>query len=127
MNFGMGGSYSVVLMSIKKNSPYDDYISEDGQTIYYEGHDSPGDKTKQIDQPGTNPSGTFTQNGLFANSIDIAKTTSHFPLVRVYEKLQMGIWNYRGLFELKEYAFIQRGDRKVFEFILTITDRKSVV
>lgn len=123
MNFGMGGSYSVILMSIKSNAPYADRISEDGLTIYYEGHDSPGDRLKRYDQPAANPSGTLTQNGLFQFAVDKARKDGNYPLVRVYEKLQMGIWNYRGLFELRDYEYVQRGGRKVFEFVLNVTDQ----
>jgi len=123
MNFNMGGTYSVILMSIKPNAPYADRISEDGLTIYYEGHDVPGDKTKRYDQPATNPGGSLTQNGLFKQAIDEAKKSDAYPLVRVYEKLHMGIWNYRGLFELKDYGYVDRGGRQVFEYVLTITDQ----
>lgn len=123
MNFDMGGSYSVLLMSVKPNAPYADRISEDGLTIYYEGHDVPGDKNKELDQPPVNPSGTLTQNGLFQQGVDLAKKTGNWPLVRIYEKVKMGIWTYRGLFELKDYGYIERGGRRVFEFVLTITEQ----
>ena len=126
MNFNIGNNYSVILMSIKKNAPYADRISEDGLTIYYEGHDVPGDKLKNLDQPDSTPNGTLTQNGLFKLAIDYAKKTGEFPLVRVYEKLHMGIWNYRGLFELRDYQLIERGSRKVFEFTLTVTDQDLI-
>ncbi len=124
MNFNIRDGYSVVLMSVKPNAPYADRISEDGLTIYYEGHDVPGDKTKLHDQPIANPSGTLTQNGLFTHAIDQAKKSGDFPLVKVYEKLKMGIWTYRGLFEMKDYEFIDRYGRKVYEFVLTITDQE---
>lgn len=124
MNFNIGDDYSVVLMSIKPNAPYADRISDDGLTIYYEGHDVPGDKTKRFDQPRANPSGTLTQNGLFVTAIDKAKVSKEFPLVKVYEKLQMGIWTYRGLFEMKDYAVVERDGRKVYEFTLSVTDQE---
>lgn len=123
MNFGIGGNYSILLMSVKLNAPYSDKISNDGLTIYYEGHDVPGDKLKRLDQPEAYPSGTLNQNGLFMNSVLSAKQSGVWPLVRVYEKIQMGIWTYRGLFELKDCTYIERGGRKVFEFLLTITDQ----
>ncbi len=123
MNFEIGDGYSVVLMSVKPNAPYADRISEDGLTIYYEGHDVPGDKTKHADQPIAYPSGTLTQNGLFKDAIDHAKNTGEFPLVKVYEKLQTGIWTYRGLFEMIDCQFIERDGRNVYEFTFTITDQ----
>ena len=123
MNFNLRDRYSVVLMSVKPNAPYADRISDDGLTIYYEGHDVPGDKTKELDQPYSNPSGTLTQNGLFVQAINNAKESNFFPLVKVYEKLQMGIWTYRGLFEMRDYSYIDRGGRKVYEFVCTVTDQ----
>lgn len=124
MNFEMGGNYSVILMSIKPNAPYADRISDDGMTIYYEGHDETGDKLKRADQPVALPSGLLTQNGQFKFAVDKAKKSREYSLVRVYEKIQPGIWNYRGLFELKDYQIFERGGRKVFEFVLTITDQE---
>lgn len=123
MNFELGGSYSVILMSVKSNAPYADRISDDGLTIYYEGHDMRGDKLKRHDQPDTYSGGSLTQNGLFSHSIDKGKKTGALPLVKVYEKLKMGIWNYRGLFELNDYTYIERGGRYVYEFVLTVTDQ----
>jgi hypothetical protein len=123
MNFEIRNGYSVVLMSVKPNAPYADRISEDGLTIYYEGHDVPGDKLKEYDQPIINPGGSFTQNGLFCRAIDSAKKTGDYPLTKVYEKLQMGIWTYRGLFEMRDYTLVERGRRKVYEFVFTITEQ----
>lgn len=124
MNFNIGNGYSVILMSVKPNSPYADKVSEDGLTIYYEGHDSPGDKDKLLDQPDQFPGGSLTQNGLFSNAVDGTRGFDSKPLVRVYEKLYSGIWNYRGLFELMDYSLIDRGGRKVFEFLLRITSEE---
>lgn len=126
MNFEIGGNYSVILMSVKKNAPYADRISEDGLTIFYEGHDVPGDRLKSDNQPATTINGVLTQNGFFKHAVDQAKKSGVYPLVRIYEKLQTGIWNYRGLFELKDYDYIERGGRKVFEFVLTVTDQDLV-
>lgn len=123
MNFGIGGVYSVLLMSVKANAPYADRISDDGLTIYYEGHDMAGDKLKRFDQPEAHPSGLLTQNGLFKSAILQGKKTGQSPLTKVYEKLQMGIWTYRGLFELQDYRYVERDGRNVFEFVLTITDQ----
>lgn len=123
MNFALRGGYSVVLMSVKPNAPYADRISEDGLTIFYEGHDVPGDRQKQENQPLVNPGGTPTQNGLFCKAIDSAKANKEFPLVKVYEKLQMGIWTYRGLFEMRDYSIVERGGRRVLEFVFTITEQ----
>lgn len=124
MNFNIRDGYSVVLMSVKPNAPYADRISDDGLTIYYEGHDVPGDQNKELDQPAWNPGGTQTQNGMFCDAIDDGKKSGNFPLVKVYEKLQMGIWTYRGLFEMRDYKVVHRGGRNVFEFVFTVTEQK---
>jgi hypothetical protein len=123
MNFNSRDNYSVVLMSIKPSAPYADKISDNGLTIYYEGHDVPGDKTKRLDQQPANPTGTFTQNGLFKFAIDKAKKNGDYPLVKIYEKIQMGIWTYRGLFEMKDYDYVERSGRKVFVFTFTVTEQ----
>lgn len=123
MYFELEPTHSVLLMSIKPNAPYADRISDDGMTIYYEGHDATGDQSKELDQPGQNTSGTFTQNGLFANAAKEGKNTGIYRLVRIYEKIKDGIWNYRGLFELNDYNYVDRDGRKVFEFVLIITDQ----
>jgi hypothetical protein len=123
MNFEIRDGYSIVLMSVKPNAPYDDRISSDGLTIYYEGHDLPGDKLKQHDQPSATPNGNLTQNGLFAHAIDKAKKSREYPLVKVYEKLKMGIWTYRGLFEIRDYSYVERTNRMVYEFVFTITEQ----
>lgn len=124
MNYNLRNGYSVVLMSVKPNAPYADRNSNDGQTIYYEGHDATGDKLKKLDQQIWNPGGTQTQNGLFIDSIDRGKRTGRYPLVKAYEKLQPGIWTYRGLFEMKDYSIVERDGRKVFEFVFTITEQE---
>lgn len=124
MNFEMNDLYSVVLMSVKPNAPYADKISEDGMTICYEGHDLPGDRYKREDQLEFYPSGRPTQNGLFKQAIEKAKNSGNYPLVKVYEKLQTGIWTYRGLFEMVDCKYTARGGRKVFEFTFTTTNQK---
>jgi hypothetical protein len=41
MNLGLGGSHSVILMSLRRNAPYRDKIEEGGTILIYEGHDEP--------------------------------------------------------------------------------------
>jgi hypothetical protein len=68
MNYRLHPHYSVILMSLRPNSPYADYVEEDGRVLIYEGHDvtrKNGVDPKIIDQPMRNTSGTLTQNGLF--------------------------------------------------------------
>ena len=69
MNFSLGGTHSVILMSVRAGAPYDDRLEDDGTTLIYEGHDEPnthgGPDPKSIDQPQFSDSGRPTQNGLF--------------------------------------------------------------
>ena len=49
MNFNLGGDYSVILMSVRPNAPYQDEFLDDGRTIIHEGHDLPR-RDPKIDQ-----------------------------------------------------------------------------
>ena len=72
MNFGIRGSYSIVLMSTLKNAPCSDEKLEDG-VIKYEGHDQyriAKELKKTVDQPIANTSGTLTQNGKFLQAAE---------------------------------------------------------
>lgn len=128
MNFRLNPNYSVILMSQRKNAPYNDKIFDDGFTIEYEGHDIPktdGIKNpKLIDQPRITKTGKLTQNGMFAKSIENYKISNTSPeLVRVYEKLLNGVWSEKGFFKLIDYKYQNNGsNRKVFRFILEETD-----
>jgi hypothetical protein len=126
MNFRIGGSYSVLLMSIRKNAPYEDSVLDDGTTLIYEGHDSPRSSAhplpKQVDQPEFKPNGRPTQNGLFHKAaIDYKSGRSGPELVRVYEKLRDGIWADNGIFELIDSWLEEHGQRKVFKFKLRVS------
>jgi len=123
MNYRINANYSVILMSQRKNAPYNDKIRGDGITIEYEGHDIP--KTKDIedpklfDQPRTTKSGRLTQNGLFAKAVDDYKKGKSPELVRVYEKLLSGVWSEKGFFKLVGYEYREDiNNRKVFIFVL---------
>lgn len=128
MNFRLNPNYSVILMSLRKNTPYNDKIFDDGFTIEYEGHDIPktnGVKNpKSIDQPKNTKTGKPTQNGLFAESIENYKSKISAPeLIRVYEKLLDGVWSEKGFFKLIDYKYqLDENKRKVFRFILEETD-----
>ena len=100
MNFGIRGSYSIVLMSTRKNAPYNDRMLEEG-IIEYEGHDAPkSDKynKKEVDQPITNYSGTLTENGKFLKAVEDYKSGKRDPAkIKVYRKLKQGVWVDMGL------------------------------
>ena len=121
MNFRLGPSHSVLLMSQRPNAPYADEVRDGGTVIIYEGHDAPrGDETpdpKAIDQPLRTATGRLTQNGRF---FEAARTKRE--LVRVYEKLLQGIWVCNGVFRLTEAWMEPSGGRQVCKFRLEITE-----
>ena len=124
MNFGLGQSYSIILMSQRKNAPYEDEVLENGKVLIYEGHDIPNTKDidgpKKYDQPMYNPSGTLTQNGLF---FETAKNKDGVEeIVKVYEKIQSGIWVFNGFFILVDAYIVESNSRKVFKFRLELTE-----
>jgi hypothetical protein len=56
---------------------------------------------KQVDQPGTTPAGTLTENGKFYEAAHRHEKGKQPPdLIRVYEKLRAGIWTDNGYFHL---------------------------
>jgi hypothetical protein len=91
MNFGLGGTHSVILMSLRPNAPYADRLEGDGSTLIYEGHDESTTNEirdpKLVDQPKTTRNGTLTQNGRFHQAAQAYKAGNRQPeRVRVYEK-----------------------------------------
>ena len=123
MNFRLKGGHSVILMSVRKNSPYQDEITEDGSVLIYEGHDVP--KTEgisdpnRLDQPEYRYSGSLTENGKFNKAAQEFKRGNKGPdIVQVYEKIKPGIWSDNGFFHLID-SWIKSDDlRKVFKFKL---------
>ena len=127
MNFRLQGKCSVILMSLRPNAPYADRVEEGGKVLIYEGHDIPKRKDspdpKTVDQPGTNPSGTLTQNGLFHDAAIKYKNNHDQPeFVKVYEKIRPGIWVYNGLFKLIDAWQEISNARNVFKFKLEMAD-----
>jgi hypothetical protein len=123
MNFGIGGTHSVILMSLRPNAPYEDRIDADGTILIYEGHDEPrtslDQDPKAIDQPRQTRYGRLTQNGLFeAAAIEYKASKRHAERVRVYEKIRSGIWSYNGIFHLLDAWTENAGNRSVFKFRL---------
>lgn len=123
MNFGVGGTHSVILMSVRTNAPYRDRLEDGGTTLIYEGHDQPRGQglpnPKFIDQVDVLPTGNLTQNGKFHRAAHDAKAGRRRPeRVRVYEKIRPGIWSYNGIFHLVD-SWTERDDhRLVYKFRL---------
>lgn len=127
MNFGAGDGHSVLLMTLRGNAPYEDRIEDDGTTLIYEGHDIPRrrdiDDPKIVDQPESNVSGSLTENGKFHKATQDCRQGRRAPeRVRVYEKLNVGIWSYSGLFHLVDSWTESDGKRNVFKFKLVPID-----
>ncbi|RMH13131.1 MAG: HNH endonuclease, partial [Gammaproteobacteria bacterium] len=130
MNYKLGKTYSVILMSVRPNAPYADRIEDNGRVLIYEGHDIPrrknGPDPKSVDQPMKTPKGSLTQNGLFYQAARIyAEGNSAAELVKVYEKIRPGIWTYNGFFLLVDAWIEQSNGRKVFKFKLEIAEEQS--
>jgi hypothetical protein len=127
MNFGIGGTHSVILMSLRPNAPYNDQVLDEGFTLIYEGHDVPRSLTspspKLINQPETYPSGSPTENGKFHKAAQSFKRGESLPeRVRVYEKIHRGIWSYNGIFHLVDSWRELSGGRTVFKFKLVAVE-----
>jgi hypothetical protein len=130
MNYRLGGTYSVILMSVRPNAPYRDAVVDDGATLIYEGHDVPrSDQSidqKSVDQPEFTSAGQLTQNGKFHKAAQDFKKKLRSPeTVRVYEKIRPGIWSYNGVFHLVDSWLEHYGRRKVFKFKLQATEDET--
>lgn len=127
MNYRIGGDYSVILMSLRANAPYQDRVEGDGTLLIYEGHDAPRTiselNPKIIDQPEYTPSGTLTENGKFHVAAQEYKQNLRDPeKVKVYEKIHSGIWSYNGFFHLVDSWKESDGVREVFKFRLAVVN-----
>lgn len=114
--------YSILLMSQRKDAIYNDDFDENGNLIY-EGHDARAENSidpKKIDQPLETPNGTWTENGRFYKAaLDFKSEIRKTPeLVKVYEKIDAGVWSVKGFFQLINVAQVSDGKRKVFKFYL---------
>ncbi|MBN1269830.1 MAG: hypothetical protein JXB04_09595 [Kiritimatiellae bacterium] len=132
MNFGLGRDHSVILMSLRRNAPYEDMLQDEGTVVVYEGHDEPRGPTvpdpKRVDQPEETASGSLTQNGLFHRAAQQAKRGVRPPeRVRVYEKLRQGIWSYNGVFHLVDSWRQEANGRSVFKFKLVAVEGDEVL
>lgn len=130
MNFNVNLEYSVFLMSIRKNSPYEDQYDEKTNAIIYEGHDVPrnlADDPKKVDQPLTTPKGSLTENGKFFTAAQSFKEglLKEPHKIKVYEKIKNGIWCYKGFFSLVNAEIKNSGIRNVFKFYLMPIELKS--
>ena len=131
MNFELGNSYSVILMSVRSSAPYRDRFENDGSTLIYEGHNASRSQNlpdpKVVDQPEVTPFGTLTQNGRFYRAALACRSGQAPPHpVRVYEKIHQGIWSYNGLFHLVDAWREQDAKRAVFKFKLVAVEGDQI-
>jgi hypothetical protein len=132
MNFGVGKSYSVLLMSIREGAPYSDAIDAESGDLLYEGHDvlrfAGGPDPKSVDQPLLTSNGKWTENGkFFRAAIDYRSGVRSEPeIVKVYEKISRGIWCYKGFFELVDARITSDGNRRVFRFSLRPIEKRPL-
>jgi hypothetical protein len=127
MNYGLGGTHSVILMSLRANAPYHDRLEENGSVLIYEGHDEPKTANVQdpkiLDQPQFTLKGRLTQNGHFHEAAQAYKRGERLPeRVRVYEKILDGVWSYNGVFHLIDSWQESDGYRQVFKFKLVAVE-----
>ena len=126
MNFKLFENYSVILMSLRENSPYQDEVVDNGKSIIYEGHDKPSNESKNPkgeDQQSRTRTGRLTENGKFQKAVKEYKQENSDPhKVKVYEKIKKGIWTYNGTFNLVDCWNTKQDNREVFKFKLEITD-----
>ncbi len=125
MNFRPSGkSYSILLMSVRKNSPYNDGFDENNNLVY-EGHDvskRQGIDPKKLDQPMFNLTGTLTDNGKFYKAAEDYKLSrKNKEKIQVYEKINDGMWSDKGMYYLIDARteFSETEKRKVFKFVLS--------
>lgn len=131
MNFNVRPDYSILLMSVRKNAPYADEYDKKTNTLIYEGHDVPRNHSKdpkQVDQPLQTPKGSLTENGKFFTAAQAYKLNiiEHPHRVKVYEKIQNGVWCYKGFFNLLDAIVKNDGIRNVFKFFLLPVVVKSL-
>ena len=130
MNFQVKKSYSIILMSTRDNSPYNDKIFDDGK-IEYEGHDANKSKLydkKHIDQPMNTVYGGLTENGKFYNAAQDYKLKKYDAIkVQAYRKIKAGIWVDMGFYSLIDGYIQHDGKRNVFKFLLEPINDKSLL
>jgi hypothetical protein len=130
MNYRLGGTRTVVLMSIRPNAPYADRVEEGGRVLIYEGHNAPrragAPDPATVDQPLSHAGGGTTQNARFLEAAEGFKREARdAELVRVYDKLHRGVWAFAGVFRLVDAWQEQANGRGVFKFKLELTESES--
>jgi hypothetical protein len=82
MNYGLGGTHSVILMSLRANAPYRDRLEENGSILIYEGHDEP--KSANAQDPKTLDQPQFTSKGRLLKTVTSMRLHKLIREVRGY-------------------------------------------
>lgn len=127
-----GKRYSIFLMSVRENAPYNDGFSKESDQLIYEGEDvnrRENKYPKEADQPLFTKTGKLTNNGLFFRAAEDfkCKRKEKPEQIKVYEKINNNVWVDKGWFNLvdAEYIFSDSEKRKVFKFVLKPEDSKA--
>jgi hypothetical protein len=126
MNFKPANKdYSIFLMSVSDNSPYNDGFDSDGKELTYEGHDIYKREqidSKKFDQPMFTKTGKLSDNGKFFRAAEDYKFGRSVKphKIKVYEKITNNVWADKGFFYLVDviFEFSEQEHRKVFVFKL---------
>lgn len=123
--------YTILLMSVSENSPYNDGFDESGEILSYEGEDINVRRDvrddhqllpKATDQPMFTKKRNLTNNGkLYIAAEDYKLKRRDDPeSVRVYEKISPNVWSDKGWFDLidVDYVYSETENRKVFKYKL---------
>ena len=127
-----GKRYSIFLMSVRENAPYNDGFNKEGDQLIYEGEDvnrRENKHPKEVDQPLFTKTGKLTNNGLFFKAAEDfkCKRKEKPEQLKVYEKINNNVWADKGWFNLVdvEYVFSDVEKRKVFKFMLKPEESKA--
>jgi hypothetical protein len=127
MNFGLGGSYSVLLTTRRGlPTPYGDQFWPSNRRIVYRGHDAlrrveATTEPRFLDQPLATPTGRPTQNARFLAAAEgYRRGERPAERVRLYEKLAVGVWEDLGLFALVDGWTEHDGRRVVVKLALEL-------
>jgi len=123
--------YSIFLMSVRENAPYNDGFNKEGDQLIYEGEDinrRENKHPKEVNQSLFTKTGKLTNNGLFFKAAEDfkCKRKEKPEQVKVYEKINNNVWVDKGWFNLvdADYVFSDSEKRKVFKFILKPEESK---
>ena len=132
MQHGLGRNHSVILIPSDTDWSRENRLEGAETILVYQGHDelrrAAVPDPKAVDQPEFMPRGRKTQNGLFRQAAEGFKTGCRLAeRVRIYQKLQTGVWCYCGVFHLIDSWREDSGSRKVFKFrLLAVPDDDDI-